>query len=124
VKRLLRSHNDIAEKETQNLIISDRDPNIVRLYGCDHDSDFVYISLERCHCSLADLIQKHSSLSSGESIASNEVSISIKSKISNGKRIDVELWTQDGLPSAQLLKLMRYGNGFPFCFPLSASDVD
>ncbi|RLN35978.1 serine/threonine-protein kinase/endoribonuclease IRE1a-like [Panicum miliaceum] len=107
VKRLLRSHNDIAEKETQNLIISDRDPNIVRLYGCDHDSDFVYISLERCHCSLADLIQKHSSLSSGESIASNEFSISIKSKISNGKRIDVELWTQDGLPSAQLLKLMR-----------------
>ncbi|KAG2645270.1 hypothetical protein PVAP13_2KG424500 [Panicum virgatum] len=107
VKRLLRSHNDIAEKETQNLIISDRDPNIVRLYGCDHDSDFVYISLERCHCSLADLIQKHSSLSSGDSIASNEVSISINSKISNVKRIDVELWTQDGLPSAQLLKLMR-----------------
>ena len=124
VKRLLRSHNDIAEKETQNLIISDRDPNIVRLYGCDHDSDFVYISLERCHCSLADLIQKHSSLSSGDSIASNEVSISINSKISNVKRIDVELWTHDGLPSAQLLKLMRYGTGLPFCFTLSASDVD
>ncbi|XP_066390758.1 serine/threonine-protein kinase/endoribonuclease IRE1-like [Miscanthus floridulus] len=107
VKRLLRSHNDIAEKETQNLIISDRDPNIVRLYGCDHDSDFVYISLERCHCSLADLIQKHSYLSSGESISNNEVSISIKSKISNVKGIDVELWTQDGLPSTHLLKLMR-----------------
>ncbi|XP_066397744.1 serine/threonine-protein kinase/endoribonuclease IRE1-like [Miscanthus floridulus] len=107
VKRLLRSHNDIAEKETQNLIISDRDPNIVRLYGCDHDSDFVYISLERCHCSLADLIQKHSYLSSGESISNNEVSINIKSKISNVKGIDVELWTQDGLPSAHLLKLMR-----------------
>ncbi|CAN6175360.1 unnamed protein product [Urochloa humidicola] len=108
VKRLLRSHNDIAEKETQNLIISDRDPNIVRLYGCEHDSDFVYISLERCQCSLADLIQKCSSLSSGESIANNnEVSISIKSKIPNVKGIDMELWTQDGLPSAQLLKLMR-----------------
>ncbi|CAL5082887.1 unnamed protein product [Urochloa decumbens] len=104
VKRLLRSHNDIAEKETQNLIISDRDPNIVRLYGCDHDSDFVYISLERCQCSLADLIQKYSS---GESVANNEVSVSIKSKIPNVKGIDVELWTQDGLPSAQLLKLMR-----------------
>ncbi|CAN6218773.1 unnamed protein product [Urochloa humidicola] len=107
VKRLLRSHNDIAEKETQNLIISDRDPNIVRLYGREHDSDFVYISLERCQCSLADLIQKYSSLYSGESIANNEVSISIKSKIPNVKGIDVELWTQDGLPSAQLLKLMR-----------------
>ncbi|ONM56923.1 Serine/threonine-protein kinase/endoribonuclease IRE1a [Zea mays] len=107
VKRLLRSHNDIAEKETRNLIISDHDPNIVRLYGCDHDSDFVYISLERCHCSLADLIQKQSYLSSGESISNNEVSMSINSKISNVKGIDVELWTQDGLPSAQLLKLMR-----------------
>ncbi|KAF8759234.1 hypothetical protein HU200_010264 [Digitaria exilis] len=106
VKRLLRSHNDIAEKETQNLIISDRDPNIVRLYGCEHDSDFVYISLERCHCSLADLIQKHSSISSRGSI-DNEVSISIKSKISNVKGVDAELWTQDGLPSSQLLKLMR-----------------
>lgn len=107
VKRMLRSHNDIAEKETQNLIISDCDPNIVRLYGCDHDSDFVYISLERCQCSLADLIQKNSYLSSGESIADNEANINIKSKISNFKGIDVELWTQDGLPSAQLLKLMR-----------------
>jgi serine/threonine-protein kinase/endoribonuclease IRE1 len=117
VKRLLRSHNDIAEKETQNLIISDRDPNIVRLYGCDHDSDFVYISLERCHCSLADLIQKHSYLSSGESISNNEVSVSIKSKVSNVKGIDVELWTQDGLPSAHLLKLMRYVNDL-VSFPL------
>ncbi|RCV12980.1 hypothetical protein SETIT_2G310300v2 [Setaria italica] len=107
VKRLLHSHNDIAEKETQNLIISDRDPNIVRLYGCEHDNDFVYISLERCQCSLADLIQKQSSLSSGESIANIEVSISIKSKFSNVKGVDVELWMQDGLPSAQLLKLMR-----------------
>jgi serine/threonine-protein kinase/endoribonuclease IRE1 len=113
VKRLLRSHNDIAEKETQNLIISDQDPNIVRLYGCEHDSDFVYISLERCQCSLADLIQKQSSLSSGESIANIEVSISIKSKISNVKGVDLELWTQDGLPSAQLLKLMRYVDGLP-----------
>ncbi|KAJ1290851.1 hypothetical protein BS78_02G274400 [Paspalum vaginatum] len=107
VKRMLRSHNDIAEKETQNLIISDCDPNIVRLYGCDHDNDFVYISLERCQCSLADLIQKHSYLSCGESIANDEGCISIQSKISNVKGIDEELWTQDGLPSAQLLKLMR-----------------
>ncbi|GJN07487.1 hypothetical protein PR202_ga25323 [Eleusine coracana subsp. coracana] len=97
VKRLLRSHNDIAIKETENLIISDRDPNIVRLYGCEHDNDFVYIALERCKCSLADLIQKHSD---------SEV-IVLNSKISNAEGIDVELWTQDGLPSSQLLKLMR-----------------
>ncbi|KAL6611286.1 hypothetical protein ACP70R_039214 [Stipagrostis hirtigluma subsp. patula] len=107
VKRLLRSHNDIAAIETQNLIASDRDPNIVRLYSCDHDNDFVYLSLERCQCSLADLIQKHNNLSPGESDSSNGVTISMKPKISNVKGIGVELWTQDGLPSAQLLKLIR-----------------
>ncbi|KAI4999052.1 hypothetical protein ZWY2020_059742 [Hordeum vulgare] len=90
VKRLLRSHTDIAQKEIQNLIASDRDPNIVRLYGCDQDDNFVYISLERCHCSLADLIQQHTDPS-----------------FSDVEKIDVELWTQDGLPSPQLLKLMR-----------------
>uniref|UniRef100_A0ACD5U8U7 Uncharacterized protein n=1 Tax=Avena sativa TaxID=4498 RepID=A0ACD5U8U7_AVESA len=90
VKRLLLSHTDIAQKEIQNLIASDRDPNIVRLYGCDQDDNFVYISLERCRCSLADLIQQHTDPS-----------------LSDVDRIDVELWTQDGLPSVQLLKLMR-----------------
>ncbi|VAI62633.1 unnamed protein product [Triticum turgidum subsp. durum] len=90
VKRLLRSHTDIAQKEIQNLIASDRDPNIVRLYGCDQDDNFVYISLERCCCSLADLIQQHTDPS-----------------FSDVEKIDVELWTQDGLPSPQLLKLMR-----------------
>ncbi|TVU39365.1 hypothetical protein EJB05_12778 [Eragrostis curvula] len=107
VKRLLRSHNDMAIKETENLIVSDRDPNIVRLYGCEHDSDFVYISLERCQCNLADLIQKHSDSSYGESVLNPEVTICMKSKISNVEGIDVNLWTHDGLPSAQLLKLMR-----------------
>ncbi|XP_062187195.1 serine/threonine-protein kinase/endoribonuclease IRE1-like [Phragmites australis] len=107
VKRLLRSHNDTAEIETRNLILSDWDPNIIRLYSFDHDSDFIYISLERCHCSLADLIQKHSYSFSGEPIVNNEVAISTRSNISNVEGIDVELWAQDGLPSAQLLKLMR-----------------
>ncbi|XP_051215987.1 serine/threonine-protein kinase/endoribonuclease IRE1 [Lolium perenne] len=90
VKRLLLSHTDIAQKEIENLIASDRDPNIVRLYGCDQDDNFVYISLERCRCSLADLIQQHTDPA-----------------LSDVERIDVELWTQDGLPSVQLLKLMR-----------------
>ncbi|KAL6871504.1 hypothetical protein ACP4OV_014333 [Aristida adscensionis] len=107
VKRLLRSHNDIAAIETQNLIASDRDPNIVRLYSCDHDSDFVYLSLERCQCSLADLIKKFNNSPSRESDLNNGVTISMKPKISNIKVIDAELWTQDGLPSAQLLKLIR-----------------
>jgi serine/threonine-protein kinase/endoribonuclease IRE1 len=107
VKRLLRSHNDIAIKETKNLIKSDQDPNIVRLYGCEHDSDFVYISLEKCKCSLADLIQKHSY---------SEVTSSMNSQISSAEGIDVELWMQDGLPSVQLLKLIGYVNCYT-CLP-------
>jgi serine/threonine-protein kinase/endoribonuclease IRE1 len=94
VKRLLRSHNDIAIKETTNLIKSDQDPNIVRLYGCEHDSDFVYISLERCKCSLADLIQKHSD---------SEITTSMDSNISVAEGID-------GMPSVELIKLMGYVN--------------
>ncbi|XP_040381724.1 serine/threonine-protein kinase/endoribonuclease IRE1 isoform X2 [Oryza brachyantha] len=90
VKRLLCSHNDIASKEIENLIASDQDPNIVRMYGFEQDNDFVYIALERCCCSLAELIQQHSLPS-----------------FSNTKGLDIELWRWDGLPSAQLLKLMR-----------------
>ncbi|CAL9049324.1 unnamed protein product [Musa banksii] len=56
VKRLLRAHYDVAFKEIQNLIASDRHPNIVRWYGVEQELDFVYISLERCICSLSDLI--------------------------------------------------------------------
>ncbi|KAJ0693771.1 putative protein kinase IRE1 family [Helianthus annuus] len=57
VKRLVKAHHDVASKEIQNLLVSDQHPNIVRLYGCEYDRDFVYLSLERCDCSLYDLIK-------------------------------------------------------------------
>nr|CAD1818781.1 unnamed protein product [Ananas comosus var. bracteatus] len=107
VKRLLCAHNDVARKEIENLIASDQHPNIVRLYGVEQDLDFIYISLERCSCSLADLIQ-HCSKSSTESPASNsEIESSVQLNYLKGIEREMELWRRDGLPSAQLLKLIR-----------------
>ncbi|KAA8532083.1 hypothetical protein F0562_006775 [Nyssa sinensis] len=63
VKRLVKAHHDVAFKEIQNLIASDRHPNIVRWYGVEYDQDFVYLALERCTCSLYDLIQMSSDFS-------------------------------------------------------------
>ncbi|CAN4078579.1 unnamed protein product [Withania somnifera] len=57
VKRLVQSHHDIAFKEIQNLIASDRHPNIVQWYGVEQHQDFIFLTLERCICSLSDLIQ-------------------------------------------------------------------
>ncbi|XP_074569388.1 serine/threonine-protein kinase/endoribonuclease IRE1a [Curcuma longa] len=115
VKRLLRAHHDVALKEIQNLIASDRHPNIVRWYGVEQDLDFVYISLERCTCSLSDLIQlcSEASESSSDSIyMENQTSntlIDYKLQLGLMKNVGKEfsLWSANGLPSSQLLKLMR-----------------
>ncbi|KAH6799831.1 Endoribonuclease/protein kinase IRE1-like protein [Perilla frutescens var. hirtella] len=56
VKRLVQTHHDVAMKEIKNLIESDHHPNIVRYYGVEREEDFIYICLERCTCSLFDLI--------------------------------------------------------------------
>ncbi|URE32848.1 ribonuclease 2-5A family protein, partial [Musa troglodytarum] len=111
VKRLLRAHHDVACKEIQNLIASDRHPNIVRWYGVEQDLDFVYISLERCVCSLSDLIHICSDSSYSASVENPISDSSIENKFQVGvlKNIgkDVNLWRPYGLPSIQLLKLMR-----------------
>ncbi|KAJ3678662.1 hypothetical protein LUZ60_002465 [Juncus effusus] len=87
IKRLLYSHHEIALKEIRNLIASDQHGNIVRLYGVEQDADFVYISLERCDGSLADLVERE--------------------REREGERgREVLLWREDGIPSPQLLKLM------------------
>ncbi|XP_064996915.1 serine/threonine-protein kinase/endoribonuclease IRE1a-like isoform X2 [Musa acuminata AAA Group] len=112
VKRLLRAHHDVAFKEIQHLIASDRHPNIVRWYGVEQDLDFVYISLERCICSLSDLICICSDSSSHSVSVENQTSNSVvedKVQLSlvKGIRKDVNLWRSNGLPSSQLLKIMR-----------------
>ncbi|GAV81548.1 Pkinase domain-containing protein/Ribonuc_2-5A domain-containing protein [Cephalotus follicularis] len=112
VKRLVQSHHDVAFKEIQNLIASDRHPNIVRWYGVEYDEDFVYLSLERCTCSLDDLIQIYSDSSQKSVFGGNQAS---RDMIEYKLRLDLvketmqhlNLWKANGHPSPILVKLMR-----------------
>lgn len=90
VKRIVKVHHDVALKEIQNLIVSDQHPNIVRWYGVEYDQDFVYIALERCVCSLHDLILSHDN-----------------SNVTMEVFKDLKLWKPNGYPSPLLLKVMR-----------------
>ncbi|KAH9693972.1 serine/threonine-protein kinase/endoribonuclease IRE1b [Citrus sinensis] len=112
VKRLVKTHHDVALKEIQNLIASDQHPNIVRWYGVESDQDFVYLSLERCTCSLNDLIyvlsgsfEEQLNAKEQDSNLLNEVRIRLLPVMENTK--DIELWKANGHPSAQLLKVTR-----------------
>ncbi|KAF8409902.1 hypothetical protein HHK36_002421 [Tetracentron sinense] len=112
VKRLVQSHHDVAFKEIQNLIVSDQHPNIVRWYGVEYDRDFVYLSLERCTCSLNDLIQICSDSSINPTFTEdwdtnsmNEYNVWLNSM--KGINKGIELCKSNGYPSPQLLKLMR-----------------
>ncbi|XP_068305761.1 serine/threonine-protein kinase/endoribonuclease IRE1b-like [Pyrus communis] len=110
VKRLVRTHHDVAFKEVQNLIASDQHPNIVRWHGVEYDQDFVYLSLERCTCSLYDLIYFHSGSIQSQITTDQdprfwtEYTTRLHSMMGNNK--DIELWKANGYPSPQLLKLM------------------
>ncbi|GAB2210434.1 hypothetical protein Droror1_Dr00015700 [Drosera rotundifolia] len=113
VKRMVQTHHDMAIKEIQNLIASDQHPNIVRWYGVEFDEDFVYLSLERCTCSLYDLVYLYSgtvqititSKNMESDFMNNEYMMQLKQKVESDK--DFTLWKTNGYPSAQLLKLMR-----------------
>ena len=112
VKRLVQTHHDVALKEIQNLIASDQHPNIVRWYGVEFDQDFVYLSLERCTCSLNDLIYVYSESFQNQAIDKdedlkffNEYNVQLRTVMENNK--DIELWKPNGCPSPHLLKLMR-----------------
>lgn len=112
VKRLVQTHHDVAWKEIQNLIASDRHPNIVRWYGVEYDKDFVYLSLERCTCSLDDLIQIYSDSSLNPVYGKDRTSrAAIEHKLRldsvKGGMQDLNLWKATGHPSPLLLTLMR-----------------
>ncbi|CAH9133590.1 unnamed protein product [Cuscuta epithymum] len=113
VKRLVRAHHDIAFKEMQNLIASDQHPNIVRWYGVEQDQDFVYMALERCICSLDDLIQICSLSSQNSNNDTKRIvdpeSMQYRIRLDSLK-LDmqgIKLCKENGYPSATLLKLMR-----------------
>lgn len=60
VKRMLLDFYDVANHEVRLLQESDDHPNVIR-YFCSQSSEsekFLYIALERCDCSLEDLIEK------------------------------------------------------------------
>ncbi|KAK3437366.1 hypothetical protein EUGRSUZ_C02029 [Eucalyptus grandis] len=109
VKRLVRNYNHVASKEIDNLIASDWGENIVRYYGVAYDDDFVYLALERCTCSLDDLIRALSDSSDNEFLDDQASMDDYKIKLGSIRDMmqDVNLWSADNYPSPQLLKLMR-----------------
>lgn len=108
VKRLVRAHHSVANKEIQNLIVSDCHPNIVRWHGVEHDQDFIYLALERCTCNLEDLIQIYSDTSENSVFKKDQAFIClIKGQMKTGKGNTQHLWKESGYPSPLLLKLMR-----------------
>ncbi|KAL1843451.1 hypothetical protein VTJ49DRAFT_1561 [Mycothermus thermophilus] len=58
VKRMLVQFNEIASQETRLLRESDDHPNVIRYYAQQERAAFLYIALELCEASLADIIQK------------------------------------------------------------------
>ncbi|XP_030538305.1 serine/threonine-protein kinase/endoribonuclease IRE1a-like [Rhodamnia argentea] len=110
VKRLVWDHHDVAFNEIKHLILSDRHPNIVRYYGVECNNDFVYLALERCTCSLDDLIQAQtdSSINSVHPDApASMIDYNYKLGSVRDAMQDIELWRADGHPSPLLRKMMR-----------------
>nr|POF10856.1 serine/threonine-protein kinase/endoribonuclease ire1b [Quercus suber] len=78
VKRLVKTHHDVALKEIQNLIASDQHPNIVRCEIITKDQ-------------FSNFLDEHTA--------------QLQSIKENNK--NVKLWKENGHPTPQLLKLMR-----------------
>ncbi|KAI9744073.1 MAG: bifunctional endoribonuclease/protein kinase ire1 [Claussenomyces sp. TS43310] len=58
VKRMLIQFFDIASQETKLLRESDDHPNVIRYFAQQQSAGFLYIALELCPASLADVIEK------------------------------------------------------------------
>lgn len=58
VKRMLMQFFDIASQETKLLRESDDHPNVIRYFAQQQAGGFLYIALELCPASLADVISK------------------------------------------------------------------
>jgi serine/threonine-protein kinase/endoribonuclease IRE1 len=57
VKRLLRDFVTLADREVSILQESDDHPNVIRYYYQEAHENFLYIALELCPASLADIIE-------------------------------------------------------------------
>ena len=49
-------YSEVARREIATLILSDDHPNVLRCFALEEDQNFVYLGLERCSHSLADLM--------------------------------------------------------------------
>ncbi|WFD25763.1 non-specific serine/threonine protein kinase [Malassezia nana] len=58
VKRLLRDFVEMASKEVSLLQSADNHPNVIRYFCQELTPNFLYIALEQCPASLADLIER------------------------------------------------------------------
>ncbi|KAI0074599.1 hypothetical protein K474DRAFT_1665218 [Panus rudis PR-1116 ss-1] len=58
VKRLLRDFVTLADREVNILQESDDHPNVIRYYYQESQGNFLYIALELCPASLADVIER------------------------------------------------------------------
>ncbi|OBZ76674.1 Serine/threonine-protein kinase ppk4 [Grifola frondosa] len=58
VKRLLRDFVTLASREVAILQESDDHPNVIRYYYQEAHADFLYIALELCPASLADIVER------------------------------------------------------------------
>lgn len=58
VKRMLRTFYDIASQETRLLREVDRHQNVIQYFAQLERGDFIYIALELCEASLADVMEK------------------------------------------------------------------
>ncbi|KAH6671136.1 hypothetical protein B0J14DRAFT_656124 [Halenospora varia] len=58
VKRMLMQFFDIASQETKLLRESDDHPNVIRYFAQQQAAGFLYIALELCPASLADVVEK------------------------------------------------------------------
>ncbi|KAH7305969.1 hypothetical protein B0I35DRAFT_413755 [Stachybotrys elegans] len=58
VKRMLIQFYDIASQETKLLRESDDHPNVIRYYSQQSRDGFLYIALEKCAASLADIVAR------------------------------------------------------------------
>ncbi|RDL40077.1 Uncharacterized protein BP5553_00056 [Venustampulla echinocandica] len=58
VKRMLIQFFDIASQETKLLRESDDHPNVIRYFAQQQAAGFLYIALELCPASLADVVEK------------------------------------------------------------------
>lgn len=58
VKRLVSEYHELAENEINALLQSDSHPNVVRHFAVERTTNFIYLALERCEWTLAELVNQ------------------------------------------------------------------